>query len=51
MFYSEKYNPSSDIMGSYKTRRVYGAMAGYDEPQKIVTGLQLLQAGIIDKET
>ena len=38
-------------MGSYKTRRVYGAMAGYDEPQKIVTGLQLLQAGIIDKQT
>ena len=26
-------------------------MAGYDEPQKIVTGLQLLQAGIIDKQT
>jgi len=50
-FYSEKYNPTSDIMGSYKTRRVYGAMAGYDEPQKIVTGLQLLQAGIIDKQT
>ena len=46
-FYSEKYDPSKDIMGSYKTRRVYGAMAGYDEPQKIVTGLQLLQAGII----
>ena len=50
-FYSEKYNPTSDIMGSYKTRRVYGAMAGYDEPQKIVTGLQLLQAGIIDTQT
>ena len=50
-FYSEKYNPTSDIMGSYKTRRVYGAMAGYDEPQQIVTGLQLLQAGIIDKQT
>ena len=50
-FYSEKYDPSKDIMGSYKTRRVYGAMAGYDEPQKIVTGLQLLQAGIIDKQT
>ena len=26
-------------------------MAGYDEPQKIVTGLQLLQAGIIDTQT
>jgi hypothetical protein len=50
-FYSETYNPSLDIGGSYKTRRVYGAMAGYDEPQKIVTGLQLLQAGIIDRQT
>jgi hypothetical protein len=26
-------------------------MAGFDEPQKIVTGLQLLQAGVIDTET
>jgi len=26
-------------------------MAGFDEPTKIVSGLQLLQAGIIDKET
>ena len=26
-------------------------MASFDEPQKIVTGLQLLQAGIIDKQT
>ena len=50
-FFSEKYNPSTDIQGAYKTRRVYGAMAGYDEPQKIVTGLQLLQAGIIDTQT
>jgi hypothetical protein len=50
-FFSEKYNPDIDINGAYKTRRVYGAMAGYDEPQKIVTGLQLLQAGIIDTQT
>jgi hypothetical protein len=49
-FYSETYDPAKDI-SSYKTRRVYGAMAGYDEPQKIVTGLQLLQAGIIDRQT
>ncbi len=49
-FYSETYDPAKDIT-SYKTRRVYGAMAGYDEPQKIVTGLQLLQAGIIDRQT
>ena len=50
-FFSETYDPSKDIAGAYKTRRVYGAMAGYDEPQKIVTGLQLLQAGIIDTQT
>ena len=50
-FFSEKYDPEKDIQGAYKTRRVYGAMAGYDEPQKIVTGLQLLQAGIIDTQT
>ena len=50
-FFSEKYDPEKDIGFNYKTRRVYGAMAGYDEPQKIVTGLQLLQAGIIDTET
>ena len=40
-FYSETYDPGKDIT-SYKTRRVYGAMAGYDEPQKIVTGLSLI---------
>jgi hypothetical protein len=50
-FYSETYEPTKDIANSFKTRRVYGAMAGYDEPQKIVTGLQLLQAGIIDRQT
>ena len=50
-FFSEKYDPDKDIQGAFKTRRVYGAMAGYDEPQKIVTGLQLLQAGIIDTQT
>ena len=50
-FFSEKYDPAKDIQGAFKTRRVYGAMAGYDEPQKIVTGLQLLQADIIDTQT
>ena len=49
-FYSENYDPEKDI-SSFQTRRVYGAMAGYDEPQKIVTGLQLLNAGIIDSQT
>jgi len=49
--FSENYSPMADIAGEYRTRRVYGVMAGFDEPQKIVTGLQLLQAGVIDTET
>jgi hypothetical protein len=49
--FSENYQPLTDIGGDYRTRRVYGVMAGFDEPQKIVTGLQLLQAGVIDVET
>lgn len=47
----EKYRPGRDIAGDYYTRRVYGVMAGWDEPQKIVTGLQLLQGRIIDRQT
>ena len=49
--FSENYQPLADIGGDYRTRRIYGVMAGFDEPQKIVTGLQLLQAGVIDIET
>jgi len=49
--FSENYSPLNDIGGDYRTRRIYGVMAGFDEPQKIVTGLQLLQAGVIDVET
>ena len=49
--FAENYTPIKDINGNFATRRVYGAMASFDEPQKIVTGLQLLQAGIIDKQT
>jgi len=49
--FSETYKPSIDIAKNYRTRRVYGVMAGFDEPQKIVTGLQLIQANIIDKQT
>lgn len=45
------YQPSVDISGDYVTRRVYGVMAGWDEPSKIVTGLQLMQAEVIDVET
>ena len=49
--YKESYTPSSDISEDYETRRVYGVMAGFDEPQKIITGLQLTQQGIIDTQT
>ena len=49
--FSENYQPLKDIGGNLTTRRIYGVMAGFDEPQKIVTGLQLLQAGVIDVET
>jgi len=49
--FSESYTPSTDIDKNYVTRRKYGAMASFDAPNKIVTGLQLLQAGIIDRET
>ena len=49
--YKESYTPKSDISELYETRRVYGVMAGFDEPQKIITGLQLKQQGIIDTQT
>ena len=49
--FKETYVPSSDIAEMYKTRRIYGVMAGFDEPQKIITGLQLKQQGIIDTQT
>jgi hypothetical protein len=49
--FAENYTPGTDIDGNYLTRRKYGAMATFDEAGKVITGLQLLQAGIIDKET
>lgn len=47
----EDYTPSKDIKRQWQTRREYGPMAGIDDPTKIVAGLQLLQAGVIDMET
>ena len=49
--FAESYSPSTDIGGNYLTKRKYGAMATFDEAGKVITGLQLLQAGIIDKQT
>lgn len=47
----ETYTPTKDIAGDYDSRRVYGVMAGWDQAEVIVTGLQLLQAEAIDVET
>lgn len=49
--FAEKYTPSKHIKGHRRTRRVYGAMAGWDDATKIVGGLQLLDAEIIDDDT
>lgn len=49
--FSETYVPSRDIAGNYRTRRVYGLMAAWDDARKIVGGLQLLAAGVIDIST
>lgn len=49
--YSEKYTPARDINGRYRTRRVFGVMAGWDDATKIVTGIQMLQAEALDVET
>jgi hypothetical protein len=48
---NDHYRPSVDINGDYRTRRVYGAMATFDDQTKIITGLQLLQPGVLDVET
>jgi len=49
--FEETYTPSKDIDKDYRTNREYGAMATFDENSKIVTGLQMLQARIIDRRT
>ena len=49
--FAENYTPATDIDGNFLTKRKYGAMATFDEATKVITGLQLYQAGIIDKNT
>ncbi|HEY7821624.1 MAG TPA: hypothetical protein VIG24_02260 [Acidimicrobiia bacterium] len=49
--YSEVYTPSKDIGGRWRTRRVYGIMAGLDEARRTVGMLQLLAAEVIDVQT
>lgn len=48
---SEEYTPKKDIAGDYRTKRIYGAMATFDENSKIIAGLQLLQARVMDRRT
>lgn len=45
------YKPATKIKDDFRTRRVYGAMAGWDDQAKAVVGLQYLQAGVFDIET
>ena len=49
--FAEFYTPDRDIDSNYMTKRKYGAMASFDAPKKIINGLQLIQAGSIEKET
>ena len=49
--FEETYVPAKDIASDYRTKRVYGAMATFDENSKIVAGLQLLQARVFDRRT
>lgn len=49
--FAESYTPEKDIDGHYRTRRVYGLMAGMDESRRIVGMLQLMSAGIVDDDT
>lgn len=49
--FEETYTPTIDIANDYRTNRVYGAMATFDENSKIVAGLQLLQARVLDRRS
>lgn len=47
----EDYTPRIHIRRNYRTKRIYGAMAGWDDPTKVVTGLQLRSAGSMSNLT
>ena len=49
--FEETYVADKDIDKDYRTKRIYGAMATFDENSKIVAGLQLVQARIMDRRT
>jgi hypothetical protein len=48
--FAETYRPRTHIAKALRTRREYGVMAGWDDARKIVTGLQLQQAGLISRQ-
>ncbi len=48
---AENYSPAKDIDGNWRSKRVFGMMASWDESSKIVGGLQLTQGRIIDRLT
>jgi hypothetical protein len=45
------YRPSTDIRKDTRTRRMYGAMATFDDQAKVVVGLQLMQGDVMSVET
>ena len=49
--FEETYVADVDINEDYRTKRIYGAMATFDENSKIIAGLQLVQARIMDRRT
>lgn len=49
--FEETYRADQDINKDYRTNREFGAMATFDENSKIITGLQLMQARVIDRRT
>lgn len=46
----QTYRPSTDINGGYASRRIYGAMAGWDDTVKAAVGLQYKGAGVMSAE-
>lgn len=49
--FAETYIPATHIAGHWNSRRVYGIMAGWDEPNKIIGGTNLLNSEILDHDT
>ena len=49
--FAESYTPTVHIGGNYRTRRLFGVLAGWDENAKIVGGVQMVGAGLMDRQT